>query len=300
MNRKIRDYIELVRPFTLLAPFIGFVSGAIIASGAYAIELFLKNLLIILCGGVSAVFLNSASNVINQIFDLEIDKINKGYRPIPSGRVSLKEATILAIFLYFFSLFFAGIIPNKQFFWIVVITAFITYGYSGLPFRTKRFGFLANLTIALPRGCLLIVAGWGSLYSVWHLEPWIYGLVFGLYLFGAASTKDFADIRGDAQYGIKTLPIIYGVKKAAMIMAPFFIFPFFLPLIALFFGLVKGNPILISFISIILCIWGGYTVYLILRNPNELTLEANHISWKHMYLMLIFGQVGFAISYLIN
>ena len=59
-------------------------------------------------------------------------------------------------------------------------------------------------------------------------EPWYIGLVIGLFLLGAASTKDFADIEGDRAGGCRTLPIVYGVKKAAWIISPFFVLPWLL------------------------------------------------------------------------
>jgi len=46
-------------------------------------------------------------------------------------------------------------------------------------------------------------------------EPWYIGAIFGLFLLGASTTKDFADMEGDARGGCRTLPIIYGVRRAA-------------------------------------------------------------------------------------
>ena len=55
-----------------------------------------------------------------------------------------------------------------------------------------------------------------------------------LFLVGAASTKDFADIEGDRAGGCKTLPILHGPRKAAWIIAPFFVLPWLLmPLVRL-------------------------------------------------------------------
>jgi len=48
-----------------------------------------------------------------------------------------------------------------------------------------------------------------------------------------------------------------------------------------------------------LSLWGFYAAGLIMRNPSRLTLETNHISWIHMYLILITGQIGFALAYTI-
>ena len=49
-----------------------------------------------------------------------------------------------------------------------------------------------------------------------------------LFLVGAATTKDFSAMEGDRAGGCRTLPVRYGVKKAAWMIAPFFVFPWLL------------------------------------------------------------------------
>jgi hypothetical protein len=48
-----------------------------------------------------------------------------------------------------------------------------------------------------------------------------------------------------------------------------------------------------------LALWGGYTCWLILRDPEDLAKTENHPSWTHMYLMMMAAQIGFAVAYLI-
>jgi len=285
---KPQVYLELVRPFTLIAPVVGFLSGAIIASEA------MPNFTC-LVGALSAAILNAASNVNNQYFDLDIDKTNKPFRPYPTGRISKRQIIIFTLLLYFSALILAWSI-NLRLFSIILITAVISFFYSAPPVRTKQYHFLSNISIALPRGMLLIVAGWSVTKPIFDLSPWFIGLIFALYLVGAATTKDFSDIRGDSQFGIKTLPVLYGVKKAAQIISPFFYIPFLLIPLGVIMHIIKPTTLPL----VLLTFWGLYTAKLITQNPQELTLEKNHISWIHMYLMLIVGQIGFAIVYLIK
>ena len=180
----------------------------------------------------------------------------------------------------------------------------LVYSVPGLG-RTKAHGMLANWTIAIPRGCLLKVAGWAMVARVGHWEPWALGSIFMLFLVGAASTKDFADIKGDAAGGCKTLPILHGPKKAAWIIAPFFVLPWLLvPLFAHLpdpqnpaHAILTGNQNALTALGILLTVWGCYTVYLILRDPDDLTRTENHPSWKQMYLMMMAAQVGFAVVF---
>ena len=61
--------------------------------------------------------------------------------------------------------------------------------------------------------------------TVIGLEPWFIGAIFGLFLLGASTTKDFADMEGDARGGCRTLPIVYGVRRAAWMISPSFVVP---------------------------------------------------------------------------
>ncbi|MCD6327477.1 UbiA family prenyltransferase [bacterium] len=287
----LRLYLQLVRPFTLLAPFIGFLSAAVMASRSLPPE---KTYL----GALSAMLLNAGSNGLNQIFDLEIDRINKPERPLPSSKMTVANAAIAAALLYVASLVIAAFV-NRTFLVIVVFTAFLTYAYSAPPFRTKRSIWLANLTIAIPRGMLLIVAGWASVAKISTPEPWFAGMDLGLYLLGAASTKDFADADGDRKFGCKTLPVVLGVRKSVHIVAPFLSLPFILILVGTATDVLTGNPVVLVALSIGLVLWGAYAAYLLLRNPEALATERNHPSWKHMYLILLTAQLGLAAAYLL-
>ena len=250
---KLSLYSQLARPFTLLPPLLGIVSGSICAFGSVhnpdpARQVTLQVVLTVILGSLCASFMNAASNAINQVYDLEIDRLNKPNRPLVTGALSIREAWVFTWIFYALAL-----IPT----WLVVPYPYNTWGekltaplgqhvtffiyLAGLLFtfiysapelgRTKVRGMLANFTIAIPRGILLKVAGWAMVAHVAFTEPWYIGGVIGLFLIGAASTKDFADMEGDRAGGCKTLPILYGAQKAAWIISPFFIIPWlFVPL----------------------------------------------------------------------
>ena len=145
---------------------------------------------------------------------------------------------------------------------------------------------------------LLKVAGWSTVKTIVGLEPWYIGAIFGLFLLGAATTKDFADIEGDRAGGCQTLPILYGVKKAAWMIAPFFVLPFVLIPVGVWTGILTGNPTLLMVLGPALDRSTAiYTVYLLVRRPEELATTENHPSWTHMYLMMMLAQIGFALAY---
>src|SRR5262249_31092982 len=134
---------------------------------------------------------------------------------------------------------------NLRCFVLAFIATIFTWVYSAPPLRTKRRGIWANITIAIPRGTLLKVAGWSTVKPVWGLEPCYIGLIFVLFLLGASTTKDYSDIEGDRADGCRTLPIQYGVRKSAYMIAPSFVIPFLLLPLGAALGVLTGNHVLL-------------------------------------------------------
>ncbi len=305
---KIKLYADFARPFTLLPPALGVVSGAVTAWGAghHKVPVTWDLALPVIYGALMAAMLNAASNAINQIYDLEIDRVNKPKRPLPAGTLTMGQAWgfTWASFVVAWLLAFLAAPPTpeavraaRECFWIVLFTSVLVWAYSAPPFRTKRHGIWANVTIAVPRGLLLKVAGWSTVKTIVGVEPWFIGSIFGLFVLGASTTKDFADIEGDRAGGCRTLPILYGVKAAAWMIAPFFVLPFVLIPVGVSTGILTGNHTLLMILGPVLILYGIYTVWLLVRKPEELAATENHPSWTHMYRMMMVAQIGFALAY---
>ena len=329
----LRLYVRFTRPFTLLPPLLGVVSGAVTAWGSASNPQVLAGeprrltagiVANVVLGSLCAALLNAASNVINQYYDFENDRINKPDRPLITGAISMRAGFVYAIVLYGLAVLptwavviwpassiaqkLAAPLAMHQCFAIFLLGMLFTFVYSAPALgRTKADAFLANLTIAIPRGCLLKVAGWSMVASVFHVEPWFIGFIFFFFLAGAASTKDFSDMKGDEAAGCRTLPIRFGVTAAARMIAPFFVLPWLLMPLGAWLPnpwspghtILTGNRWVLSCLGIALALWGAYTVYLILRDPEDLATVENHPSWTHMYLMMMAAQIGFAAAYLV-
>jgi len=325
----MKRYLRLARPFTLLPPLLGIVSGAICAFGSAhnpdpSRRVTWAVILTVAVGSLCASAMNAASNIVNQIADLEIDRKNKPERPLVTGEVSIGRAWAAAAVLYAVAIVPTWVVvpfPYKTFaerlaaplplhaaFFIYLAGALATFVYSFPAFgRTKRHWLWANVTIAVTRGGLLKVAGWSFVAAVWNAEAWAIGGVFAFFLLGATSTKDFSDMEGDRAHGCITLPVRFGVRKAAKMMAPFFVLPWLLiPLFAFLPDpanpaepLLTGNRPLLVALGLLLAAWGAYAARLLLENPDELASTENHPAWTHMYLLMMAGQVGFAVAYLL-
>jgi 4-hydroxybenzoate polyprenyltransferase len=296
-GNKPRLYAALARPFTLLPPLLGIVSGAVCAFGSAHNPDPARRLTLAVAATVA---LGS----------------------LVTGALSLREAWRFSWLFYALALIptwlvvpypydtlsakLAAPLGYHQTFFIYLAGLLFTFIYSAPELgRTKVRGMAANFTIAVPRGVLLKVAGWAMVARIGYVEPWYLGAIIGLFLIGASSTKDFADIAGDRAGGCKTLPILYGVRKAAWIISPFFVLPWLLlPLGAWLrdpqnpaHAILTGNRTLLTLLGVLLTVWGIYTVYLLVRDPASLAETENHPSWRHMYLMMMAVQVGLAVAY---
>ncbi|UCH87984.1 MAG: UbiA prenyltransferase family protein [Thermoplasmata archaeon] len=311
LPRKMRGLLELIRPFTLIAPFFGGITGALMALSKEAglaapyiasefpylrwdfpfLELF--------WGAITLVIVNAASNTLNQVYDYDIDKINKPYRPLPQKIFTKDEALTMALVLYLVTLWRVSLL-NRSFATLVLIIMLITIFYSIPPLRFKKRFLISNISIALARGLLGFVAAW-SIFDKTILPweeptPWVIGLLFGIYLMGAVTTKDFTDIKGDKKYGMNTLPVVLGMKNSILFSAPFFVLPFILIPI----GIWRGHLIPETMVISIFIIWGVYIIFLLIYSADTIdTKFENSPVWKHMYLMLVAMQLSFCVIYIL-
>src|SRR4029078_1711396 len=124
-NGIARAYFDLARPVTLVAPALGFISGALTAVGAAPPETWSAGLMVPpLLGSLMAATLNAGNNALNQIYDLEIDRINKPKRPLPSGRLTIRQASGFTVITYAAALVLAWLVAPQgrhECFWLVAI-----------------------------------------------------------------------------------------------------------------------------------------------------------------------------------
>lgn len=287
LSKKFRGYLDLLRPFTLLAPF--FVSMFIMfASLVYnnKFTAFPNWWIIIGQSSLTLAFLNGASNALNQATDVESDKISKPYRPIPRGVVERDEAQSIAYILYLFALLRAVTI-NLWFGVFVFLIMVFTVVYS-LPPRMKRFLFLNQVWIAVPRGLFGILASWSVFGNPFDIVPLTIGLVALIFFIGAMTTKDIVDCEADQKTGTRTLINTFGLRKAAFISLPFLIIPYLaIPL------LVHYHIIDAYFLPLTIFIIPSFFIfYLMFKQHQSKTLE-NVQGWSLMYVTYLFYAISF-------
>jgi 4-hydroxybenzoate polyprenyltransferase len=289
--KKVQGFFGLIRPFTLLAPFMVSIN-IIIASFFYSnspgpiLSEFFK---IILPASFCFALLNGASNALNQATDKRADCISKSYRPIPQGIISVKEAYIVSIIMYVVSFYF-GMLIHPLFVLFIGMITFFTFTYSLSP-RMKDKLWLNQLWIAIPRGFLGILASWSVYGSIFDPLPLVIACIAGLFLFGGSITKDVADKNADRLVGTRTLVNIYGEEKAAFMVLPFLFFPFLLIPITINLGFIPSYFWCLTFLSI-----PGFIIFKSMINKKvSQTIFENTTAWTCMYTTYLIFAISFSV-----
>lgn len=291
-----RLIVEFTRPFTLAMPALSFVAAAVIALGASprpACDV--RALVGVLGGAIAMALMTGGANALNQVFDVREDSVNKPFRPLPSGRLSQFGGAMIALALLSSSMLLAALTaPTTRGLFAAILVAVVAYSVP--PARLKGRGWWANLTIALARGALLRLAGWSVLRDVMSVEAWWLGLTFMLFLTGAASTKDFSDLPGDARFDVRTLVVRLGGPRAIRAIAPFLSWPWLLLSVGAWTGVLTGSRPVLEVLGLGLCVWGRVVAVRVLPRTERST-DGNHPAWRQMYLMLMTADAGLVVAY---
>jgi len=287
---KIRIYLELLRPFTLLAPLIvssSVMIASLVNSGTIDLS-FVSLLWTILSASFCFALLNGASNVLNQATDWKEDALSKPYRPIPKGIITTKEAYKVSFFLYTVALLLS-LAVNILFSFFIFLIAFFSITYS-LPPRMKKFLFLNQLWVALPRGFFGIVGSWSVFGNPFEPLPLAIGCVAALFLFGGTATKDILDAEADRTVGTKTLVNVFGVKTAAFFSLVFMTGAFGLIIPLVYFHIIHYTLLPLVFLSILSVLIGW-----LMFHKHKNTKCENTSAWTLMYATYFNFALGFEV-----
>ena len=152
---------------------------------------------------------------LNQLQDVEIDKINKPHLPVASGEFTQRTGEIIVIITGMLALSLSWLL-GPFLFGMVAISLAIGTAYSLPPIRLKRFPFWAAICIFSVRGAIVNLGLF--LHFSWVLQaqqsipPVVYALTWFILVFTIAIAifKDIPDMEGDRQYNITTFTIKLG------------------------------------------------------------------------------------------
>jgi homogentisate phytyltransferase/homogentisate geranylgeranyltransferase len=204
------------RPHTLIGTFLS-------AAGLYAIAVHelpgsgLGDLFWVIVAGAGV---NLAIVGVNQITDVEIDRVNKPHLPIAAGELTREAAwriVLVAALLPVVLALTQGLFETAA----VVVALAVGAAYSVPPVRLKRWPLAAALCISGVRSTVVNLGMYGHFAlafggaltiapSVWALTAFVLPFSFAI-----AVLKDVPDMEGDRRYRIATFTVRLGPRRAA-------------------------------------------------------------------------------------
>ena len=213
LHQKTTGLLKLVRyknilPTTLLS-----------FTGGYIIQPSITTLLhnpSFLIGILNTVLIMCSSMIMNDLFDMKVDKINNPKRPLITGQVTVREALItnVAIIGTIQGLTYTYLSPELRTMIHLAILNISLY----TPILKKTL-FIKNLSCASLVGFSIYFAGFTTrtLKTPTYLQNQLLTIATRTIFFGSLFNEILLDVRdspGDLENGIRTIPNVFGIKKA--------------------------------------------------------------------------------------
>ena len=197
-------FFKITRPLNVMLTFISVCLAAFISPRFSATPL-------VFLAAFSAAFILAGANVINDIYDFEIDRVNRPQRPLASGKLSVKQAWSWFSFLYSAGLL-AALAAGTRFLLIATLIGLLLVWYS---IYLKRTVLLGNLLVSFSAGLTFV-------YGAMAVHDWQAGIIPAVFAFffhlGREIIKDMQDMKGDLQNNAVTFPGKYGFKPAVFLV----------------------------------------------------------------------------------
>jgi geranylgeranylglycerol-phosphate geranylgeranyltransferase len=221
-------YIEVLRPLNCaMAALAVYIATIVAGAGFYPSDLVIYGMAVVfvICG---------AGMIINDYFDLEIDRINRPDRPLPSGRLKKNIALAYAVALFAIGVILAYMI-NVYTLYLSIFASLLLILY---PAVLKKIILVGHLAISL---LVALTFAFGGFIVMNYMPTLLLAFLAFLSNTGREVYKSIEDVLGDKKLGINSLPMKYGVIKAKTIASVFIIFAIifsFVPFLLGTFGYV--------------------------------------------------------------
>ncbi|MFW9970507.1 MAG: geranylgeranylglycerol-phosphate geranylgeranyltransferase [Candidatus Odinarchaeota archaeon] len=287
---KFKDTIEILRPINDIMGSLTVIIGILnTRAGIDPLRLIFN----IILGILTYFFLAGSGNVINDYYDIEIDKINRPERPIPRGSITLKQAMIIWILTALIGISIA--VLNSLLFGIGILNIIIAVfmGFIGWLYAAwgKKNGFIGNIIVSASFSIGLV---YGAILNNSNVPFYIYFFFLTSFflLLSREVIKGCEDIEGDKSQRIKTLAIKIGVKKStifsfifAVLAIIFFILPYYTNIL---------NPLLFLISMAFGIILTLYTILLMLKR-NLVRKDFKRISLL-LKISMFLGLIAFLLA----
>lgn len=204
---RIRGCLGIIRPVNVL------IVGISVAIGSYLSGTLLALKVLLAC--VSAGMILGAGNAINDVSDSETDSINNPKRPIPSGLLTRRAASIIGVLLFSLGILLSWLISFSALLMAISCCALLV----AYAVWLKRQGLWGNLLVSMLTALAFIYGGVAVRNPVGALFPAAFAFLFHL---GREIVKDVADVKGDRSVQARTFPVLFGERAGVLFSAAVF------------------------------------------------------------------------------
>ncbi|MGB0605504.1 MAG: geranylgeranylglycerol-phosphate geranylgeranyltransferase [Candidatus Latescibacterota bacterium] len=216
----------------------------------------------VLLAALSAACINAAGNAFNDLLDVDIDRVNRPERPLPSQRITLPTAAAFTAFCSLFGIWLGYAVSPQHALWAagisVLLALYSLFLKTSVLWGNGLVGLIA--AAAFPYGALTC----GSVGRAWI--PGIFALLFHL---GREIVKDVEDRSGDRLRGDRTLPLRYGTRTATGIVTGIFALLMVFTLLPYFYSLYGKLYLLGVFAVHVLLLYVLYVLYAAGEAPSD-------------------------------
>ena len=191
--------VEVLRPANCAITFASVLLGGWLGSGAISPPLLLAAL--------SASLIMAGGNALNDLCDVEADRINRPDRPLPSGRLSARAARLQTVLVSALGLSLGLLLPHPA----PLIAALAIVGLLAYNLWLKGVPLAGNLVVSLLCGLAFLYGG--AAVQAWRGALIPAGFAF-LYHLGREILKDVEDREGDRRLRGSTLPLSWGKNRS--------------------------------------------------------------------------------------
>ncbi len=188
-----------------------------------------------LLSALVVVFIAGAGNALNDLHDVEIDRINRADRPLPSGQIRPEHASALV-----WILFGLGLVLTLWLSWWCLVIAVVNSGLLvSYAYSSKKLAVVKNLLIGYLVGSVFL---FGALQpQLLTIDIVVLAMCAAMATFAREIVKDIEDIHGDRENGAATLPIIIGAGKANRIAYLVLVLAVLFALVPFFIGTMRAG-----------------------------------------------------------
>ncbi len=201
--------IGLARPVNLAITFISVLVGGALSGGGFPVGR-------VLMAALSGSLIAGGGNALNDVCDVGIDRIGKPWRPIPAGKISIREGIAWSVLLFTIGVFLSiplGILP-----FVVAISA--SLGLVLYDIKLKRTLFFGNVVVSLISGLAFV---YGSIAAGGlGVSPLLASFAF-FFHFGREVMKDTEDRGEDSAFSAVTIPVRFGKIAALQVVTTLYL-----------------------------------------------------------------------------